>query len=291
MTLVSKKIFYVWFGGKKPAMVNMCINNWREKMPDYEIIEINEKSPYFDFKKAYQTCAWFRTVYDRKMWAFVADYARCKVLYDYGGIYLDTDITICKNLSELPANGFCCAEEKEGLINAAVVICKPKYALLRDLLHFYHNEIFDSPLYTIPAIMSYLITKNKYKNLNVYPREYFYPYYPFEPYYEDFRPECITPETYTIHWWNASWVSEDNYAFLTTKHLKNVSQGINCRVRNTVSYKLFSFFPIYSKKAKNGKIYYSWFGIPLLKIRKMADEITTKYYVLGLPILQLRKRV
>lgn len=290
MTLVPKKIFYAWFGGKKPTMVNMCIQNWREKMPDYEIIEINETSPYFDFQKTYNTCEWFRTVYDRKMWAFVADYARCKVLYEYGGIYLDTDITICRNLSFLDVSGFCCGEEKKGLINAAVFICKPKYQLLKDMVNFYNNEIFDSPLYTIPDIMSYLIAKNKYKNLKVYPREYFYPYYPFEPYYEDFTPKCITPETYTVHWWNASWVSAENYTFLTTKHLQNTRNIKQYSVCNTVSYKLFSFLPLYSKKQKNGRIAYSWFGMPLFKIRKMADNFTTKYYMFGLLILQLRKQ-
>ena len=221
MSTIPKKIFYAWFGGKKTTMVNMCIQNWREKMPDYEIIEINEKSPYFDFHEAYNSCEWFRTVYDRKMWAFVADYARCKVLYEYGGIYLDTDITICKNLSLLLNYDFICGEEKKGLINAAVFICKPKYALLEDLLTFYQKEIFCSPLYTIPDIMTHLISKNRYENIKIFPRKYFYPYYPFEPYYEDFSSEKISPETYTIHWWSASWVNGENYTFLKTKHLVN----------------------------------------------------------------------
>lgn len=288
MKTIPNRIFYAWFGEKKPAMVNICIQNWREKMPGYELIEINEKSPYFNFQEAYENCEWFRTVYDRKMWAFVADYARCKVLYDYGGIYLDTDITICKNLSTLNKYDFCCGEEKKGLISVGVFICKPKYKLLKDMLDFYQNEIFKSPLYTIPAIMTYLITKNKYENLKIYPREYFYPYYPFEPYFEDFSPECITPETYTIHWWNASWVNDENYTFLTTKHIEK--EKVQIVKRSVLSYKLFSFVPIYSRKVKNGRINYSIFNIPLFKVRKMSDNFTTKYYILGLLVLQIRKR-
>lgn len=36
-----------------------------------------------------------------KKYAFVSDYVRLKALYEYGGIYLDTDIKILKSFNPL----------------------------------------------------------------------------------------------------------------------------------------------------------------------------------------------
>ena len=94
--MIPKRVFYVWGAGEqKSRLANVCIENWRMMLPAYEIIEVGENSKdWFDFAREYQECLWFRTVYDLKMWAYVADYIRFKVLYDHGGVYLDTDVTI-----------------------------------------------------------------------------------------------------------------------------------------------------------------------------------------------------
>lgn len=101
--MIPKRIYYVW-GYKEPKsrLANICLENWRDKLPDFEIIEINENVPgIFDFQKEYENNLWFKTVYDLKMWAYVADYMRIKTLYDHGGIYLDTDVTVYKDFSPL----------------------------------------------------------------------------------------------------------------------------------------------------------------------------------------------
>ena len=44
--MIPKKIHYIWLGGKPlSSLSNICINSWREKLPDYEITEWNEKKP------------------------------------------------------------------------------------------------------------------------------------------------------------------------------------------------------------------------------------------------------
>ena len=43
MKKIPKKIYYVWIGNKeKPEIFYQCYNSWKEIMPNYEIIEINE---------------------------------------------------------------------------------------------------------------------------------------------------------------------------------------------------------------------------------------------------------
>ena len=47
--MIDNKIHYVWLGGPKGNVENICINIWKDKLPDYEIIEWNEKN--FDIEK------------------------------------------------------------------------------------------------------------------------------------------------------------------------------------------------------------------------------------------------
>lgn len=91
--MIPKVIHYCWFGCKPlPEDVKRYIKTWKKYCPDYEIKEWNESN--FDVKQN-QYC---REAYEAKKWAFVSDYVRLKVLYDYGGVYMDTDVEVCKPL-------------------------------------------------------------------------------------------------------------------------------------------------------------------------------------------------
>lgn len=288
-TLIPKRIFYVWLGAEKPAMVNICIQNWRTKLPDYEIIEINEHSPYFDFAAEYQNCRWFKIVYDRKMWAYVADYVRCKVLYEHGGIYLDTDITIEKDLSPLLSDSFFVGEEKEGLVAVGVFGCQKHHPLLKRMLEFYQKEIFSSPLYTIPNIMTEILKRHHYEDVKIYPRQYFYPFYPFGPHYEKWTPQCVKKQTYTVHWWNASWFGDETIYFLQNKHKPDVLQKLlnntqKIKPMQTYYLRLFKIIPIAKIMRCEQKTRILLFNIlPLIKVKN------NKLYLFNvLPIVQIR---
>ena len=56
---VPKKIYYCWFGNEKPQKVFDCINNWKEKLPNFEIIEINEHDKkLFDVEQECKNNLW-----------------------------------------------------------------------------------------------------------------------------------------------------------------------------------------------------------------------------------------
>jgi mannosyltransferase OCH1-like enzyme len=98
--MINKIIHYCWFGNKpKPDLVTFCINSWKAKLPDYEIVEWNEHN--FDVAATKFT----QEAYNRKSWAFVSDYVRAYALYHYGGIYLDTDVEIKHSLDEFLSHG------------------------------------------------------------------------------------------------------------------------------------------------------------------------------------------
>ena len=239
---IPKRIFYVWLGGKKPPLVNICIENWREKLKDFEIIEINEQSPYFDFDRAYNTCKWFKAVYDRKLWAYVADYIRCKVLYDYGGVYFDTDVTVCKDITPLLKNNVFVGREKPHMVSAAVFGAVKQHPLFAGMLDFYENQIFQSPLYVITHIITEELVNKKYDDVAIYREDYFYPFYGDE----EFSHSCVTPNTYTIHWWNNSWLGEEQEFFLDNKHRMRL-EDIDKAFRK---YKYIKFLTSLMRRAK-----------------------------------------
>ena len=85
---IPKIIHYVWVGGSdKSNDIKKCMKTWNKYLKDYEIKEWNENN--FDIYAHPFT----REAYKAKKWAFVSDYIRAKVLYEEGGIYLDTSIS------------------------------------------------------------------------------------------------------------------------------------------------------------------------------------------------------
>lgn len=92
--MLPKIIHYCWFGGnQKPDIVKRCISSWKRFCPDYQIIEWNEEN--FNIQESPN---FVRDAYENKKWAFVSDYARLKIIYENGGIYLDTDVEVVKPL-------------------------------------------------------------------------------------------------------------------------------------------------------------------------------------------------
>lgn len=93
---IPKTIHYCWFGKNDlPPLVKKCIKSWHKYLPDYEFKLWDEQS--FDITSN----KWCQEAYKQKKYAFVADYVRLKVLYEQGGIYLDTDIQLYKRFESL----------------------------------------------------------------------------------------------------------------------------------------------------------------------------------------------
>ena len=94
--MIPKKIHYCWFGNNPlPESVQRCIESWKKYCPGYEIIEWNEGN--YNINKI----PFIEKAYKEKKYAFVSDYARLDIIYNEGGIYLDTDVELIKNIDPL----------------------------------------------------------------------------------------------------------------------------------------------------------------------------------------------
>ena len=97
---IPRLIHYCWFGGKPLSpLAKKCIRSWGKFLPDYTLVCWNENS--FSFSSHPYT----KESYEAKKWAFITDYVRLYVLYNYGGIYMDTDVEIIKPIDKFLIHG------------------------------------------------------------------------------------------------------------------------------------------------------------------------------------------
>lgn len=206
----SKVIHYCWFGNNPLSkMAKKCIKSWKKYLPDYKIIEWNESN--FDIN----ICPFVKQAYEKKKWAFVSDYARLYALYNYGGIYFDTDMEVLKNIDHLLDDDFFIGYEANKKIAAGVIGTKEKHnKYIKDLIDYYNNmEEFNEDIvfqYAIPNIITKEFSKFDKKcengidifdnNIYVYPEEYFYPIN------YNYSRKVYTDNTCMVHYYSASWV-------------------------------------------------------------------------------------
>ncbi|BBF44126.1 polysaccharide biosynthesis protein CpsM(V) [Lachnospiraceae bacterium KM106-2] len=94
--LIPKTIHYCWFGRNPiPDQYKIWMDSWKKYCPDYEIVEWNEDN-YDMTKNQYMLQA-----YEQRKWGFVPDYARLDIIYNHGGVYLDTDVELINNIDDL----------------------------------------------------------------------------------------------------------------------------------------------------------------------------------------------
>jgi hypothetical protein len=135
--MIPRVIHYCWFGGNAlPDEAVQCIKSWKQFCPTYEIKEWNENN--FDiFSNTYTSEA-----YDAKKWAFVSDYVRLKVLNDYGGFYMDTDVEILKPLDILRQYDAFSGFESNDSIPTGIIGACAHNEWISYLLEYYKDKHF-----------------------------------------------------------------------------------------------------------------------------------------------------
>lgn len=138
-TAIPKIIHYVWVGGNdKPASVKQYIASWRKHCPDYLIVEWNEKNYDITVNR------YAREAYQSKKWAFVTDYMRLDLLDKFGGIYVDSDVEIIKNLDEFlneqAFTSFETGDSEQTLMTTGMMAATAGNAWIRYLKTYYGND-------------------------------------------------------------------------------------------------------------------------------------------------------
>lgn len=221
--MIPKKIHYCWFGGNPlPEKDKKCIESWKRLCPDYEIIRWDESN--YDISKN----LYMKEAYIAKKWGFVPDYARLDIIYNEGGIYLDTDVELVKNLDELLANdAFMGFEDGEHVSPGLCIAAVPHHPTIGKLMKIYTGRQFvktdgtldltPSPIMNTDMLIKMGLQQNNQKQVvagvTIFPKDYFCP--------KDYKTGKlqVTKNTYGIHWFNASWQSPHRKRMLKVRRV------------------------------------------------------------------------
>ncbi len=209
---IPKIIHYCWFGpGEMSQEEKNYIESWKKNCPDYELRLWSDSN--YDISK----CQYTREAAENGKWSFVTDYVRLDVLYQYGGLYFDTDVELLKNFdSFLTCEAFIGFEDGEHVNSGQAMGTVPGNPLIKELRDMYHNISFykedgslnlkECPRY----LTEYLETKGLKGNdekqciegMVVFPTRYFCP--------KSFQTGKIhiTDDTVSIHHFRGAWHSE-----------------------------------------------------------------------------------
>lgn len=211
---IPKVIHYCWFGGKElPDELKICMESWYKFCPDYEIKRWDENN--YDVSKYLYTSQ----AAEKKKYGFITDVARFDILYENGGIYFDTDVTLLKSLDSLLYNKGFVGVERWGNINSGGGIgAVPHHPMIRELLdhRLKYPFVFEdgtenletNGLYeTVPFIRHGMCIDNTLQIVNdmtVYPANVFHPY--------DYMSgeEMIDESTISIHHFSGGWMDEED---------------------------------------------------------------------------------
>lgn len=230
---IPKIIHYCWFGrNPKTELINKCIRSWKKYLPDYKIREWNDED-LINCKNSYVQGA-----YKAKKYAFVSDWYRLYALYNYGGIYFDSDNEVFKSFDNLLNldffSGFEVYNGKPLPFTAVVGACQNQ-KIIRSLLKEYDSDEFlDTSGKMNLKTNTQRVTKYFKDTYNLTP-----PYNPEKKIILD--ENCIlfphnyfcTYEkniSYAVHHFNGSWKTKNQESFLQ---------------------KIFSVRNSYSKKGKH----------------------------------------
>lgn len=205
--MIPKIIHYCWFGEAEKSELHMkCIESWKKNLPDYEIVEWNEKN--FNVNEI----LYVKQAYENKKYAFVSDYVRLYALYNYGGIYFDLDVEVKKNLDCFLGYQCIFSFESVNMIASAVIFASPYSPIIKDWMESYKDRKFFTGNRFDLTTNVYKITEllNEYgfsmngetqviNNICVFEKTYFCPY----GIGDDIN--SINKESYTVHWCEGSW--------------------------------------------------------------------------------------
>ncbi len=213
--MIPKVIHYCWFGGKPLSRLNeRCLASWKQFMPDYEIKLWDESN--FDVN----CIPYVAEAYKAGKYAFVSDYARTWIIYNYGGIYLDTDVEVIKPFDDIVDAGPFMACENRPQPNRPLYValglgfgCEPHHPFLKEFMESYRHKHFVNAdgsynMVTVVERFTELLERHGLQRVDgiqeiggvrIYPKDYFCPI--------DTHGQAltITERTRTIHHYAGSW--------------------------------------------------------------------------------------
>lgn len=211
---IPKIIHYCWFGPNRMERIHRkCIKSWKKHLPGFTFIKWDESNVEI------AQHPFLETAYKMEKWAFVADYVRLQKLYEFGGIYLDTDMILLKPLDDFLALNSFFGAENPNFINCAIMGArKNSHFILSCLVQYDEVKIKNETIFSeisIPQLVTFTFRKEfsytddftrvvDFPGITVLPSVYFYNL-PYKERHSKNKRKFISGQSYAIHLWDESW--------------------------------------------------------------------------------------
>lgn len=227
--MIPKIIHLCWLSGDPyPPKIAKCLKSWQKNLPDYEVILWDTKR--FDLDSS----IWVKQAFEKRKYAFAADYIRFYALYHMGGIYLDSDVEVLKSFDDLLDLPYFVGAEKAQTPEAAIMGAEKGCDWIKQCLDYYQDRPFVNPdgslnIQTLPDIMIKQIEQIKpirvlsledslnIRRLDMLKEVLEFNDAFFSPKVFDSREVEITPYTYAIHHYQNSWFSPKAKIYYRTR--------------------------------------------------------------------------
>ncbi len=244
---IPKIIHYCWFGDNSlPPLEQKCLNTWKNTLVEYDYMLWSEENSLLEIP-------FVKFAYENKKWAYVSDYVRLKSLYDYGGIYLDTDMYVIKNFDPLLVETCFFGSESVSRISCGIIGAEKHDPFIRKCLDYYEGldnidlDHFKTPITKIITriFREYFHYENDFSSVlrkegvTIFSPDFFYPipYNEFKtPLNKKFGTYAKT-NTYAIHLWSGSWQSVSEFQLLANRKYFKAFQVILKKMTNKDIYK------------------------------------------------------
>lgn len=158
--MIPKTIHYTWFSGEAyPERITRCIDSWKQHLANYKFrLWDMEAIQSIDSIYLKETIA-------AKKWAYAADFVRLYAIYNYGGVYLDTDVLLYRSFDEFLENRAFIGKENSlhftGSMSSQYLTshcfgAEPRHPFIERCLSYFENRHFvTSDITTLPIPLRY----------------------------------------------------------------------------------------------------------------------------------------
>lgn len=207
--MIPKIVHYIWFGPNPyPDKVLYCIESWKKHLPDYEFRLWNEET--FDV----DAFSFTREAYRAGKFAFVSDFVRIHALAKEGGVYLDTDVEVLRDLEPLLSARVVLGTDDSGNLTA-LMAAEKGHPFFEKILSIYKNRSFRKEDGSMDMEVNNLLLERELagygyvlsnlrqhlsEGIEVYPDDYFH--------VKSLLSGKIhrTRNSYAIHWHTLLWI-------------------------------------------------------------------------------------
>lgn len=198
--MIPKNVLSCWFGrGQKSDLFKRCRESKERVLSGWRFIDVNE-----DTCPALMEVPYMKAVHARGEFVKCTELGRLWALAAYGGVYLDEDVEVVRPFDPLLERSFFIGREDTAWVNGAVIGSRLMGDIALSLFEAFPAETDGRELANVygPKFLTSWLRQIGFTD--ILPPEFFYPY----AFGQTRDQAVITPNTYAMHHWAASWVGK-----------------------------------------------------------------------------------